>query len=276
MRLRFWQNSKRPTRRQRWLDVHAMTTRKAWQIATVALLYSTSLLLTGCASMPAAPINRGEAQSAPMTTAELAQSDVNRMATLGMRDNLASLMLLADKLYRRNPAEWRKTNSNPNATREAALAKLKAAIDNNSLWPELQGKRDIAALSLALGPDFRGDRVAAFIAASADMLVTAHGNKTSFYLTDPLDAQHIYNAARNIEIAVWLLASRKNAQGQSLLLSDEINERERNLSFEREFGKIIGRLDLLSAVLTEKYRRAVITYVQNLLGGTFLQFLPVR
>ena len=108
------------------------------------------------------------------------------------------------------------------------------------------------------------------------MLVTAHGNKTNFYLTDPLDAQYIYNAARNIEIAVWLLASRKNTLGQPLLLSDEINERERNLSFERGFGKIIGRLDLLSAVLTEKYRRVVITYVQNLLGGTFLQFLPVR
>ena len=272
MRLLRWQNSKCPTIRQRWLDVRTMTTRDARQIATVALLCSTSLLLTGCASMPAAPINRGEAQSAPMTTAELAQSDVNRMATLGMRDNLASLMLLADKLYRRNPAEWRKASPG----REAALAKLKAAIDSATPWPELQGKRDIAALSLALGPDFKGDRVAAFIYASSDMLVTAHGNKTSFYLTDPLDAQYIYNAARNIEIAVWLLASRKNAQGQPLLLSDEINERERNLSFEREFGKIIGRLDVLSAVLTEKYRRAVITYVQNLLGGTFLQFLPVR
>ena len=226
----------------------------------------------GCSSAPPAPTPRGEAPSAPLTSAELVQSDVNRIATLGMQANLNSLMLVADKLYRRNPAEWRKTES----SRDAALAKLKKAIDASTPWPELQGKRDIAALSLALGPDFKGDRVAAFIAASADMLVTAHGNKTSFYLTDPLDAQYIYNAARNIEIAVWLLASRKNTQGQPLLLSDEINDRERNLSFEREFGKIMGRLDLLSAVLTEKYRRAVITYVQNLLGGTFLQFLPVR
>ena len=211
-----------------------------------------------------------------MSPSEIGQSDVNRVATLGMRDNLASLMLLADKLYRRNPAEWRKAHP----TREVALAKLKAALDTNHVttapWAELQGKRDIAALSLALGPDFKGDRVAAFIAASADMLVTAHGSKTIFYLTDVLDAQYIYNAARNIETAVWLLASRKNAQGLPLLLSDEINERERNLSFEREFGKIVGRLDLLSSVLTEKYRRAVITTVQNLLGGTFLQFLPVR
>ena len=233
------------------------------------LLLVCGFMLAAC-STPPAP--RGQAQSAPITTAELAQSDTNRMATLGMRENLASLTLLADKLYRRNPSEWRKASP----SREAALAKLKAAIDSNTAWPDLQGKRDIVALSLALSPDFKGDRVAAFIYASADMLVTAHGNKTTFYLTDALDAQYVYNAARNIEIAVWLLASRKNAQGLPLLLSDEINERERNLSFEREFGKVIGRLDLLAAMLTEKYRRAVMTYVQNLLGGTFLQFLPVR
>ena len=60
------------------------------------------------------------------------------------------------------------------------------------------------------------------------------------------------------------------------LRPDEINERERNLSFEREFGKIMGRLDLRSGVLTEKYCRAVIACVQNPLGGTFLQFLSVR
>ena len=236
-----------------------------------ALLCVVFLLLQGCTTPPA-PITRGQAKTTPMSPAELAQSDSNRMATLGMRDNLASLMLVADKLYRRNPTEWRKANT----SRETALAKLKSAIDSSTAWPDLQGKRDIGALSLALGSDFQGDRVAAFIYASADMLITAHGHKTTFYLTDTLDAQYVYNAARNIEIAVWLLASRKNAQGLPLLLSDEINERERNLSFEREFGKVIGRLDLLASMLTEKYRRAVIAYVQTFLGGTFLQFLPVR
>jgi hypothetical protein len=235
-----------------------------------SLLLALSML-AGCASQ--APTHKGEAQAAPMAASEVGQSDANRMATLGMRDNLDSLLRLADKLYRRNPAEWRKTSA---VSRDAALAQLRVAVDTRTPWPDLQGKRDIAALSLALGPDFKGDRVAAFIYASADMVVTAHGGKTSFYLTDSLDAQYIYNAARNIEIAVWMLSNRRNTAGQPLLLADEITERERNLSFEREFGKVIGRLDLLASVLTEKYRRAVITYVQNLLGGTFLQFLPVK
>jgi len=235
------------------------------------LFLAVLLVLAGCAGP--APTTRGETQVAPMRPTELAQSDVNRMATLGMRDNLDSLLRIADKLYKRNPAQWQKAGA---TSREAALAQLRHSMASATPWPELQGKRDIAALSLALSPDFTGDRVAAFVLASADMLVTAHGGKTDLYLVDSLDAQYIYNAARNIEIAVWLLSSRRHAAGQPLLLADEMSGPLRNLSFEREFGKVIGRLDLLAEVVTEKYRRAVISYVQNLVGGTFLQFLPVR
>ena len=246
---------------------------RALPFAPVRLALPLAVLaaLSGCYST--ASVQRGETAVAPMAPTELAQSDVNRMATLGMRDNLDSLLRIADKLYRRNPNEWRKTST---ASRDAALRQLRQAIEQKMPWPDLQGKRDIAALSLALSPDFSGDRVAAFIYASADMLRTSHGGKTEVYLLDSLDTQHIYNAARNIEIAVWLLSSRRNAAGQPLLLADEISEHDRNLSFEREFGKIIGRLDLLAEVLTEKYRRAVISYVQNLLGASFVQFLPVR
>ena len=60
-----------------------------------------ALTLAGCGSSVLA--TRGETQVAPLLPTELAQSDVNRMATLGMRDNLDSLLRIADKLYRRNP-----------------------------------------------------------------------------------------------------------------------------------------------------------------------------
>ena len=66
-----------------------------------------------------------------------------------------------------------------------------------------------------------------------------------------------------MEIALWVLNTRRNAQGQPLLLANEIGPDTRNLSFEREFGKIIGRLDLLATYTTERYRRAVIGYVQG-------------
>ena len=232
-----------------------------------------TLALAGCGVFTPTPTPHGEVKTADTQPLELAQSDVNRLATLGMRDNLDSLARLLDKLYRRNPAEWKKTST---ISRDDAVAQVRAAIANRQPWPALQGKRDIDALALALGPDFKGDRVAAFIYASADMLIVAHGDKTEFTLIDGLDAQKLYNAARNIEIAAWILANRRNTLGQPLLLADEITPQVRNLSFEREFGKVIARLDLLAELVTEKYRRAAISYVQNLLGGTFLQFLPVR
>jgi hypothetical protein len=228
------------------------------------------LFLFGCAATPAP---KGVVPAAPASAAEMGQSDVNRMATLGMRANLDSLLSLADKLYRRNPREWRKGGA---ASRDEALERLRVAVDQRQPWSSLQGRRDVAALALALSPEFVGDRVAAFVAATADMLIVAHGGKTEFYLIDGLDAQSLYNAARNVEIAVWMLAQRRDAGGVPLLLADEIGPQARNLSFEREFGKIVARLDLLAAVSAEKYRRAVVSYVQNLLGGTLLQFLPVR
>lgn len=229
-------------------------------------------VLAGCSTMNNAPTTRGEVQGASASGNEMGQSDLNRVATLGMRDNLHSLYLLMDKLYRRNPAEWKKTA----ASREESIKRVRDAIELRQPWPALQGQHDIRAMSLALAPDFSGDRVAAFIYSSADMIITAHGGKTEFFLTDGIDAQHIYNAARNIEIAVWMLSNRRNANGGVLLLSDEIGANGRNLSFEREFGKIVGRLDLLAEFTTEKYRRAGINYVQNILGASFLQFLPVR
>jgi hypothetical protein len=234
------------------------------------LVAASVALLAACASD--APTHRGEVQGAAFTPGELIQSEGNRLTQAGMRANHQSLMLLADKLYRRNPAEWRKTA----ASREAALARIEAAVNAGEAWAPLAGKRDVAALSLALSPDFAGDRVAAFVLACADTIVTAHGGKREFYYLDGVDPQHIYNAARNMETALWVLNTRRGANGQPLLLANEIAGENRNLSFEREFGKVIGRLDLLATYMTERYRRAVISYVQGVVAAPVLAFLPVK
>lgn len=229
-----------------------------------------ALSLLGCAS--SAPTTRGQVQGDSFATGELAQSEGNRLTQYAMQANTQSLLLLADRLYRRNPAEWRKSA----ATREAALDQLKSAMLADAPWPPLAGQRDVAALSLSLSPQFTGDRVAAFILACNDTLVTAHGGKREFYYLDGIDPQHIYNAARNMEIALWILNTRRDAQGRPLLLANEISADARNLGFEREFGKIIGRLDLLAATMTERYRRAAIGFAQGLIMAPALAFLPVK
>ena len=201
----------------------------------------SGLLALGLVACSSAPTNHGEVEGESFHSLELLQSDSNRMATLSMKQNLESLFVIMDKLYRRNPTEWKKTAT----SREAAMTYVRIAIMERQPWHELQGKRDVAALSLALQPEFKGDRVAAFIYAAADMMITSHGGRTSFTLIDGLDPQHVFNAARN-------------------------------LSFEREIGKIIGRLDLIADYTTERYRRSVIGYAQGLVAGPFMQFLPVR
>ncbi|HOV19114.1 MAG TPA: hypothetical protein PLK10_06760 [Ottowia sp.] len=226
--------------------------------------------LAGCAGD--APTSRGQVQGARFNADELLQSEGNRLTQAIMQANLASLQLLADKLYRRNPAEWRKSA----ATREQALQKLAASVQGGQPWLPLDGQRDVAALSTALSPGFTGDRVGAFIAACADTIVTAQGGKREFYYLDGVDPQHVYNAARNMETALWVLNTRQGPGGRPLLLANEIAGDTRNLSFEREFGKIIGRLDLLAGYMTERYRRAGINYVQGLVAAPFLAFLPVK
>jgi len=122
---------------------------------------------------------------------------------------------------------------------------------------------------IALHPEYRGDRVRAYVVGLASMVQTALGDREEFFLLDDLDAQHIYNAARNVEIAAWKLGSARDAAGNLLLLSNEMGA-VNNLSFEREFGRVIGLLETLSDVVEEKTERSVTRVVQNLATAVFL------
>ncbi|MDR0210740.1 MAG: hypothetical protein LBJ33_16500 [Pseudomonas putida] len=201
---------------------------------------------------------------------ELFQTSVDRMATIAMRDNLQSLYLLMNKLYQRNPNQWRQSGYLDAATAEQ---QIRLAIEQRQPLAQLGDRRDLAALSYALSPEFRGDRVGAFIYAIGSMLITAHGGRTEFYMTDTIDPLFVNNAARNIEKATWMLSQRQDANGVLLLFSNEISEEASNLSFAVEFGKIVARLDLLAQMLDERYRRIGLNYAQSLL---LLNFLPVQ
>ena len=236
----------------------------AW-LALLALV----MVCAGCKTTP--PVNGRVVPEQKLTFGQLLQSDPNRMANLELRDNLDALYLLMDKLYKRNPSEWKKGGA---ASRGEAEAQVRDAVDNHKPLPGLD-RRDTEAMQLALDPHFRGDRVATLTYGIGDMLITAHGGKKTLYLIDGLDAQRVYNASRNIEIAMWLLAQRKDDKGQPLLLSNALSDHDQNLSFERTLGSMVGRTDLVAEFSAEKYRRAVIDFGQSYFGGQFLQFLPI-
>jgi hypothetical protein len=70
------------------------------------------------------------------------------------------------------------------------------------------------------------------------------------------------------------LANARDEKGKLYLLSNEINDKDKNLSFEREFGKMIGRTDLYAVALSEKSERMISRVMQNLATAIFLPFLP--
>jgi len=229
-----------------------------------------AVLLSGCVAPGPPGAHLGAPGTESMSADQWLQTDFNRTVTVAMLANLSSLYALLDKLYKRNPREWRKSGR---ADHAAATAAVRQAIEQRVPPADLIGLRDIELLAVALDPDYRGDRVFALVYGLADTIIAAHNDRTRVYALDVLNGAHVYNAARNVEAAAWLLTSRRDAKGAPLLLANEMSGETANLSFEREFGAIIGRLDLISSLLGENSRRLGINYAQNLL---FFAFLPVR
>ena len=109
----------------------------------------------------------------------------------------------------------------------------------------------------AFSPDYTGDRVLALMAGLIGMVDAAFEHTQDFYVLDDLHEQKLYNCARNVEIA-----SSRDARGEPLLLANALTQDAVNLSFEREFGRIIGLLDMLSQVMADKHGRSVTRLTQ--------------
>jgi len=219
-------------------------------------------------SFPTAAPNTGK-RSPPaereFQLSDLGKADVDAVFDLHARECLASARLLMEKLYRRNPREWRKGNY---SSMEAALNR---AFDARAefRFAELNNVRGAEAVVLGLKPDYAGDRVFAFGVGLASMIFLSYNGKTEFYLTDSLDPQKLYNSARNIEIAAWKLANSRDARGEPLLLSNEMSD-VRNLSFEREFGKMIAYQDVVAQIAAQRSNRTIRRVAQTLATAVFL------
>jgi hypothetical protein len=196
---------------------------------------------------------------------DVAKADVDIVAEAHARECLASARLLMEKLYRRNPREWRK------GSYASAAAAVAHAFDERAQFrfQELGNRRGSDAIMLALSPEYAGDRVFAFGVGIASTVFLSYNGKTEFYLNDSLDPQRLYNSARNIEIAAWKLASARSANGELLLASNEKADVV-NLSFEREFGKMIAYQDAMATVAAQRTNRVIRRVVQTLATAAFL------
>jgi hypothetical protein len=229
-------------------------------IAAVLLFFLTFFALDGCVMQPGAD-GQAEARFDPRY---LAKTEIDRVIDANRAEVMASLRRVAEKFYRRNPAEWKKAGL-PNL--DAALERLFSGMVD---FPELAGRREGAAVLYAFSVDYAGDRVLALMAGLIGMVDAAFEHKDFFYALDDLDEQKLYNCARNVEIAVWKIASTRAADGQALLISNELDRDHPNLSFEREFGRIIGLLDFLSGIVADGHGRSITRLTQSAATAVFL------
>jgi hypothetical protein len=176
---------------------------------------------------------------------------------------------LTEKLYKRNPAELQKNSA---ADREAAIDNIFAPYNHWHLSP----RRNLdwqASINDAFREDFGGDRVDALMQGLLTMVMLSYGHKTELYVLDSLSPQSLYNAARNLEIAVWRLSNARNGKEELFMLTNAIEAGGApNLSFEREFGKLIATQDLIARVVEDKTSRTIRFGVTN---AASMFFLPI-
>jgi hypothetical protein len=220
-----------------------------------------ALWLAGCAT----ELDRAGRKETRVDVKYLAKTEIDRVADANRSEVVDGLLQIADKLYRRNPKEWRKGGQ---TSRQAAVDKLRRRQQH--AWPELGGRREGQAAALAFTEVYDGDRVAALIFGLLTMTDAAFEHKDEFYLLDGLDEMKLFNCARNMEIAIWKLGHDRTVAGDLFLLSNELDPANRNLSFEREFGRQMGLLDFMAKIVADRNGRTLSRLTHSMVSTIFL------
>jgi len=196
---------------------------------------------------------------------DVAKTDIDLVAETNLRLSLGYLEELTAKLYRRNPVQLRR----------GGRQSIRKALDlifrhqGNGI-AEIGYKRSVEAVYLAFDPAFHGDRVLALSEGLRSMLILAYGGKQEFFMMDSFDPQKLYNMARNLEITAWKLGHTRDNSGRLFLLSNGMEGRVRNLSYERLFGQLIGLQDSMAHIVANSSNRQIKNVIQRLATAVFL------
>lgn len=174
------------------------------------------------------------------------------------------LKTLTRKLYRMNSMELDKT---PGATIDSQVTRIFQCppVQTDST---LEYKEGTEAILLGFKPGYEGDRVFAMMYGLYTMLHASYSKKCDLFLLDFLEAQSLYNSARNIEILVWRLKARHLPNGDLFLVTNVYGGPIENLSFERIFGKLISLQDTMALIVATRTGR-LLTDAVHMAGMAF-------
>jgi hypothetical protein len=231
------------------------------------LIFIFSVLVSGCNHNPNEPkVVAADPDSGGLE--RFGKSDIDEVVELHQRTVIYDLKLMMAKLYRRNPNQ----RHDKRARTIEQSVELVFSMPLSQLHPLWNNKKGTDIIHLAFNEQFKGDRVFAFIVGLRKMLMASYDNNTEFYYLTSLNEQKLYNSARNIEIAAWMLSAKKKSNDQLFLLSDSFDKEHRNLSFQRLIGKMIATQDNLANIIDHKEGRIIRTTVVR---SASLVFFPI-
>lgn len=197
----------------------------------------------------------------------IAKSDIDNVLDVHIRESQRLLKELMIKLYKRNPRELKKTDLKLPQEHIVRLFELEHTWD----FPEFEGKYDVDVIKLTFTDEYKADRVFSFIAGLTSMIMKSYNYQSEFYMFDSVDPQKLYNAARNIEIAIWKLGHNVDANGELFLYSNSLpTEEVVNLSYERLCGKLIATQDNIAKIIANKKNRTLTSVIQRMASAVFL------
>ncbi|MCG8616362.1 MAG: hypothetical protein MI802_09115 [Desulfobacterales bacterium] len=198
----------------------------------------------------------------------LAKSDINQVSDIHIDQSLILLKDLTRKLYKMNSEELARS---PGSTIDTQITKIFQCPPLEPL-PVMNGKRSTDAILLSFDKAYEGDRVYALMYGLFTMLHAAYNQKCDLFMLDFLDAQNLYNSARNIEILVWRMKTRYKPDGTLYFATNTCDGPVQNLSFERLFGKLISLQDTMALVVAGRGDRFIKEAVHMAAG---MAFFPV-
>jgi hypothetical protein len=227
------------------------------RIISLGILSFFCITITaGCAS------SQNDVKGRAFELSSLVKTDIDLVTETHQRIVLSALKELSAKLYKRNPKEWKKEGYK---SLEDAVANI-----SSDPFPCVNGKESIDCIRLTFDEKYNGDRVKSFIVGLETMVMNSYDGHRSFYIYNMLDAQKLYNSARNIELASWLIRTKYDNNNKLFLLSSS-DGNEVNLSFERLFGKIINAQDMMAQIVADRTHRQIKTIFQSLA----MAFIPI-
>ena len=199
----------------------------------------------------------------------LAKSDINEVVEYHQRAVMRDLQQLMLKLYKRNPQG---RHDEHKRTIEESVA-LFFSRPHNQGYPHWSAMNSNDIVRISLDESYQGeDRVLPFIFGLRKMLMASYDDHIEFYYLTSIEGQKLYNSARNVEIAAWMLAEKRDLSGELLLLSDSLESEKRNLSYQRLIGRMIATQDNLAEIMSYKSGRLIKTVVVK---AASMVFLPI-